>query len=610
MGAAGCVAVVIVYIISLCFAAAFTGSFVRGIFAQFGYIPGLMPAVYITLGTALLYAGVQLVYFALLRVYQPTRSRATYFTEACSNLAAVLLLPALLEIPLPGMTGRLERVIPLVYFAMFVGVHLFFKMASFYAALTGIEDHHRTIFRWGGTGLGCTIVGALMILGWRGSVDDARVAVTGGEAGVMAGTQFAQAHVVPEGATYSGTLATGENPVIALRFAPVTDGEANRPDVTRVYVTVSLQGRDTKVYQDSIGLRPDGWAEITVPSEFIPRDADEYSLYWTRVREPNWQRILGIRPIVYNLPESRGEAAPLPAHVYLAGPSVYTGRPAAKGPNLLVVLVDGLGADHVSLFGYPREVTPAIDRVGYRAQLFPNTVATGASVETALSAVMTGENPAQLGESEPGPALPDLLWRAGYATVAFLEADETEFMRSAPWAAGFEIVDTMREVAIVEGEGAPANAIARAQAWISDHQMIPFLCVVRVRTLANFPPEGIEAGGTFSTNDEQLDVDRFDNALLSVDRQLGALFKFIRDYETRANTCIVITAPYGHEFSPGATRKFLGTKTEKVPLIIDIPDRRQRKIPKEAHLQDLGATLAYLGGVRLPSTADGTNLVP
>lgn len=595
--------VVIAYVLSLCFAAAITGSFVRGVFAQFGYIPGLMSAVYVTLGTALLYAGMQLLYFGLLRIYQPTRSRAMYFTEACSSLAAVLLLPALLEIPIPGMTGRMERLAPLVYFASFVAMHCFFKLASFYAAITGTEDHQRTIYRWGLSGLGSVLVGALLILGWRGSVDEARVSVTGEEARVQAGSQFGQARVVPEGATFSGTIAAAESPSLALRFAPMVTADENRPVVNRVYVTVTLQGRDTKVYQDSTALRPDGWAEISVPAEYIPRDVNEYSLYWTRVREPNWQRILGIRPIVYNLPESPGEKAPLPAQVYLSGPSVYAARPAAKSPNLLVVMVDGLGADHVSLFGYPREVTPAIDRVGYRAQLFPSTIARGANVEAALFAMMTGEDPAQLGGTEPNPALPELLRRAGYATVAFIESGETEFIRETPWAAGFEIFDMVRET-----EGVP-GAITRAQAWISEHQVIPFLCVVRVRTLAQFPP-AVEEDLTFESAGETLDVDTFDNALVAVDRQLGALFKFIRDYETRSNTCIIVTAPYGHEFSPGASRKFMGVPSERVPLIIEIPDRRQQKIPKEAHLHDLGVTLAYLGGVRLPSTVDGVNLVP
>jgi len=599
-----------VYVLSLSLASAFVGSFARGVLAQFGFIAGLMPAVYVTLGVALLYAAGQLLYFSLLRVYQPTRSPAMYATETCSNLAAALLLPALLGIPLPGLTGSLERAAPLVLLAAFGGLHIFFKLASFYAVLTGSEDADRTIVAWAVSAIVCAAIGIALVLAWRGSVEAGRVSVTAAEERVLADTQFARARIVGEGVTLSGPITPGADPVLALRFAPTNDTpETEAP--SRAYVTVSFQGRETKLYQGSTTIRAEGWSELRVPSEFIPADAREYSMYWTRTREPNWQRIVGLRPIVYNAPASSGEEPTAPATLYVSGPSVYSERPAVRTPNLLVVFVDGLSADHVSLFGYPRDVTPAIDRLGYRGQLIPNTTSPGAAAEFALFAAMTGEDPAQLAGAGDGPALPELLRRAGYATVAFVESGGAEPMRNAPWTEGFEVYDDIPEAAPAEGEAPVSTAIARAREWIADHQTLPFLCLVRVRTLAEFPPPESASEGMFKgENGEMTDLDRFDNALQGVDRQLGELFKFIRDYETRSNTCIVITAPYGHEFSEGASRKFLGVPSERVPLIIDIPDRRQRKIPKPAKLHDLGATLAYLTGVRLPSTADGTNLVP
>ena len=35
--------------------------------------------------------------------------------------------------------------------------------------------------------------------------------------------------------------------------------------------------------------------------------------------------------------------------------------PSATGPNILLIVVDTLRADHVSLYGYHRETTPNID---------------------------------------------------------------------------------------------------------------------------------------------------------------------------------------------------------------------------------------------------------
>ncbi len=601
-----------VYVLSLSIAAAFVGSFARGVLAQFGFISGFMPAVYVTLGVAFLYAAAQLLYFAVLRIYQPTRSSAMVVTEAFSNLAACALLPVLLGIPVPGLSASLERAAPLILVGVFCGVHVIFKLASFYAVLTSPESTERSIIVWAASGLAAGVAGAVLLFAWRGSVEAGRVTVSSEEQRVVAGTQIARARIVGEGATLSGPITAGEKPLLALRFANAdadADAQTSEPRA-RLYVSVSLSGRDTKVYHGSVTLPAGGWAEWIVPSEFFPADAREYSMYWTRSREPNWQRILGLRPIVYNLPETPGAGPSAPAQVYVSGPSVYSERPVPRTPNLLVIFVDGLGADHLGLFGYPRDVTPAIDRLGYRAQLFPNTVSPGAGADFALFASMTGEDPAQLGGAGGGPALPELLRRAGYATVAFIEAGVADLARDAPWAAGFEVYDDLRATPAAEG-GATSVAIARAREWIAEHQTIPFLCLVRVRTLADFPPSEGSGAGTFKNESgAESDIDRFDNALLGVDRQLGELFKFIRDYETRANTCIVVTAPYGHEFSEGASRKFLGVPGERVPLIIEIPDRRQRKIPKQAHLHDLGATLAYLTGVRLPSTADGTNLVP
>jgi len=603
-----------VYVLSLSIAAAFVGSFARGVLAQFGFISGFMPAVYATLGVALLYVAAQLIYFALLRIYQPTRSRAMFATEALSSLAAIVLLPALLGIPVPGLSGSLERAAPLILVGVFGLLHLFFKVASFYAVLSGAEARDRSIVVWGLSGLSAGVLGVLLILAWRSSVEAGRVNVSTEEDRVLVGTQFVRARIVAEGASLSGSIAAGQKSVLALRFADANTGVEAREPLERLYVSVSLRGRETKLYQGSVNLSAGGWAELLVPGEFIPADATEYTLYWTRSREPNWQRIVGLRPIVYNVPTSPGEPPPPPAHVYVSGPNVYSERPAAATPNLLVVLVDGLGADHLGLFGYPRDVTPAIDRLGYRAQLFPNTISPGAGADFALFAAMTGEDPAQLGGAGGGPALPELLRRAGYATVAFVEAGGADITRDAPWATGFDIYDDLRRAVPAEGEvvSASSPAIARARDWIADHQTIPFLCLVRVRTLADFPPAEGDTKDAFAGEDGlESDLDKFDNALLGLDRQLGELFKFIRDNnDTRPNTCIIVTSPYSHEFSEGASRKFLSVPGERVPLIIDIPGRKQRKIPKQTKLHDLGATLAYLAGVRLPSTADGTNLVP
>jgi membrane-anchored protein YejM (alkaline phosphatase superfamily) len=155
------------------------------------------------------------------------------------------------------------------------------------------------------------------------------------------------------------------------------------------------------------------------------------------------------------------------------------------------------------------------------------------------------------------------------------------------------------------------ETLSRVRQWISDHRQVPFFCLVRICAVAALPPEGAPIEEVFGASGSAArDVDRFDSALLRLDRQLGALFKYIRDYETRSNTAIVVTSTYGLEFSPSATRRIAEERSEMVPLIIETPERRQLKYPNEAKLHDLAPTLARLAGVRLPGVSSESSLLP
>ena len=47
-------------------------------------------------------------------------------------------------------------------------------------------------------------------------------------------------------------------------------------------------------------------------------------------------------------------------------------RASGLRPNVIIYLVDTLRADHLGCYGYPREVSPRIDRFAASATLFEN----------------------------------------------------------------------------------------------------------------------------------------------------------------------------------------------------------------------------------------------
>lgn len=600
------------YIISLSIAAGIVGSFARHVFTQFGYIPGFASGIYVTLGAGFLFASGQLLYLALLRIYQPTRAPGVYATEACSQLATLMLFPAILELPVPGLPDSFARHAPLVYLGVGVAVHLLLKFMSFYAALIGPYDPARPILVWFTLSVLFGFSGVFGFNAWQRSVEAARLTVTSPTVTAAAGNQYARARAMQEGAAVSGSLEPRDKAVMALRFANIEPGLRESDALDRVYVTVTLEGRDSRVFQSSAALHNDRWSEILVPPEFFPANATQYHIYWTRQREPNWQRILGLRPIVYNLPDQPGTASPPPTELYFSGPSIYVQRtPSQTGLSLLVIVVDGLAVDHLSLFGYGREVTPSIDRLGARSHLFPKTRAPGADTLTGITAILTGQDPAALTPSTSQASLPASLSQAGFATAAFFESDTTEQFYNTPMAQAFDLFEERPfPDPALGGADDSSTTLSRVREWVADHRFVPFLCVVRVHAVAQLPPSDAPVDEQFAQDSAARDVDRYDSALLRLDRQLGALFKYIRDYETRSNTAIVLTSTYGLQFSPGAEKRLASAPTDAVPLIIETPERRQLKYPRDVSAHQLAPTMARLAQVRLPGTSSAQSLIP
>ncbi|MDQ7837686.1 MAG: sulfatase-like hydrolase/transferase [Thermodesulfobacteriota bacterium] len=52
----------------------------------------------------------------------------------------------------------------------------------------------------------------------------------------------------------------------------------------------------------------------------------------------------------------------------------------SKQPNIIVLILDALRADHVSCYGYHRNTTPNIDRISAQGTIFLETIATAPCV--------------------------------------------------------------------------------------------------------------------------------------------------------------------------------------------------------------------------------------
>src|SRR3990172_316846 len=64
--------------------------------------------------------------------------------------------------------------------------------------------------------------------------------------------------------------------------------------------------------------------------------------------------------------------------------------PKRKVPNILLIGIDSLRADHMSCYGYPRLTTPHLDRFSREATLFERTYSPFIPTTSAYASMLTG----------------------------------------------------------------------------------------------------------------------------------------------------------------------------------------------------------------------------
>jgi arylsulfatase A-like enzyme len=122
-----------------------------------------------------------------------------------------------------------------------------------------------------------------------------------------------------------------------------------------------------------------------------------------------------------------------------------------SAPNVLVIVLDTLRADHLSSYGYARTTSPEIDRIASQGVLFENAIAPCSWSLPSHASLLTGRAPSEhgmqnvqpmpwlgWGKNSLGgyPTLGEVLKQRGYRTGAF-SANRVYFTRNVGLGLGF-----------------------------------------------------------------------------------------------------------------------------------------------------------------------------
>jgi arylsulfatase A-like enzyme len=249
-------------------------------------------------------------------------------------------------------------------------------------------------------------------------------------------------------------------------------------------------------------------------------------------------------------------------------PMIVPSANATNGapPNLILISLDTLRADHLGVYGYGQPVSPNIDRIARDGVTFEQCIAPSAWTTPSHASLMTGLNPTSHGSGNIGPAplhdrlttLAELIARNGYLTAAYTGGSSVSgamgffqgFDRYSDGAAGSH-----------ERQGAVEEVFALGQRWIERNGNRPYFLFLHTYEIHSpyQPPDSFRRQLNLN---QTLTRARFKDARLHT-REVVALYDaeiaytdlvLGRFYDTLAakglldNTVIMIVSDHGEEF--------------------------------------------------------------
>jgi arylsulfatase A-like enzyme/Tfp pilus assembly protein PilF len=314
-----------------------------------------------------------------------------------------------------------------------------------------------------------------------------------------------------------------------------------------------------------------------------------------------------------------GEAAPgsvRPSEAVLAA-----SESLGAGPNLLLVTLDTLRADHIGAYGYAGAETPVLDRLAAEGIRFDQVASTAPITLVAHGSIMTGQIPPNHGLRDNGnflaedatSTLAEVLDDAGYATGGFVASFVLD--RRFGLARGFDAYTDFRgldpEVGLelllnVERRG--DEVVDDAIAWLGE-QSGPFFAWVHLFD----PHTPYEPPEPFASRHPGRP---YDGEIAYTDQQLGRLLRYLEESGRAGDTLLIVTADHGEGLGDHQEKWhgfFVYDSTIRVPLIV-----RGEGLPAglvvegQASLVDLLPTTLALLDVEDPdrSSRDGRDLRP
>ena len=318
---------------------------------------------------------------------------------------------------------------------------------------------------------------------------------------------------------------------------------------------------------------------------------------------------------------------PIFVGVMLLGTSAWgqtSGRkpsPRTSLPDVYLITIDTLRADHLGCYGYKQVETPALDAIAADGVRFTQAFTHSPITNTSHITILTGLLPSVHGVTDFAvPLSPqhvtaaELLKKRGYQTAAFIGAVILDSNTLAPGLdRGFDFYDnfpakteTKQRWGRVERRG--MEVVAHAETWFDKHRTGPHFVWVHLYD----PHDPYEPPPPFS---EKYKDHLYDGEIAYADSAVARWIAFLKKAGVYDNAIIVVTGDHGEglgEHGEETHGLFLYDSTLHVPLLLKTPAAAHRGavIDSQVRTTDILPTILSATGVAAPAELNGESLFP
>lgn len=314
-------------------------------------------------------------------------------------------------------------------------------------------------------------------------------------------------------------------------------------------------------------------------------------------------------------------------------------------PNIVMVSLDTLRADHLGCYGYFRDTSPEIDRLAAEGIRFEWAFCQAPSTERSHMSMFTSLYPTVHGVSlrhrlqDGRVTLAEYLRESGYRTAACTDAGYMR--RGFGFAQGFERYEDFKMVGLARSV---PRVLGWMDEWAADEPFFIFLHTYEIHSPyappkpwrdmfvdpeydGGFHPGSAEltavrrrvqadpeAGHGLSPEDVEFIKARYDGGIRFTDHWMGEFIKGLEERGLLDKTWLVVTSDHGEEFTEHGTvlhGELYHTNTH-VPLIVRAPGGSPGgiTIPEIVELLDLMPMFLEIADIEPVDVLEGVSLLP